>query len=163
MVTRSAFNTKFEIPPMAPNHEVQAEYTIRQGGTLLSLFPHMHLRGKAFKYELVTPDSQVTTLLDVPRYDFSWQSYYEFKTPLTVPPGSKIRATAWYDNSSANPWNPDPTQTVKWGEQTFEEMMIGYFDFIPNPAPPAPSPATDTVRKPAVDSAAAGATKPPNR
>jgi hypothetical protein len=136
---------------------VKAEILMRNGGTLLSLFPHMHTRGAAFKYELVTPDSQRTMILDVPNYNFNWQTYYAFKKPLEVPPGSRIVATAAYDNSKDNPFNPDPSQTVKFGEQTFEEMMIGYFDYLPNPAPvvapaaapvTAPAPVADSARKP---------------
>jgi hypothetical protein len=133
--SRSAANTRFEIPPGAPKHEVQGVHTFRTGGTLLSLFPHMHLRGAAFRYELVKPDSSVEVLLDVPRYDFNWQSYYEFKEPKRVEAGWRLRAVGWFDNSTTNPFNPDPTKPVKFGEQTFEEMMIGYFDFVADPAP----------------------------
>jgi hypothetical protein len=151
--SRSAFTTRFEIPPHAPKHEVRATHTFRTGGTLLSLFPHMHLRGAAFRYELVKPDSTVEVLLDVPRFDFNWQSYYEFKEPKRVEAGWRLRAVAWYDNSKNNPFNPDPTKAVRFGEQTFEEMMIGYFDFVADPAPPAappPAPATpaDSARSP---------------
>ena len=146
VVTRSAFNTRFEIKPYEKNQIVTAEILMRNGGTLLSLFPHMHTRGAAFKYELVTPDSQRTTILDVPHYNFNWQTYYAFAKPLEVPPGSRIVATAGYDNSKDNPFNPDPSKTVKFGEQTFEEMMIGYFDYLPNPAPAVPARA-DSVRK----------------
>lgn len=142
--SRSAFNTRFAIPPGDPHYKVVAERAFRTGGTLLSLFPHMHLRGGAFRFELVKPDSTVEMLLDVPRFDFNWQSYYELKTPLRIEPGSRIRATAWYDNSRNNPFNPDPTKTVRFGEQTFEEMMIGYFDFVADVAPPA---RADSARK----------------
>ena len=142
--SRSAFTTRFEIPPHAPKHEVRATHVFRTGGTLLSLFPHMHLRGAAFRFELVKPDSTVEMLLDVPRFDFNWQSYYELKTPRHIEAGSRLRATAWYDNSKNNPFNPDPTKSVRFGEQTFEEMMIGYFDFV---ADPAPAPAADTTKK----------------
>ena len=100
------------------------------GGQLTSLFPHMHLRGSAFRYELRYPNGKLVTLLDVPKFDFNWQSYFELKTPLDIPAGSELFATAWYDNSRNNPWNPDPTATVKCGQQTYEEMLIGYFDFI---------------------------------
>ena len=152
VVTRSAFNTRFEIKPYEKNQIVTAEILMRNGGTLLSLFPHMHTRGAAFKYELVTPDSQRTTILDVPHYNFNWQTYYAFAKPLEVPPGSRIVATAGYDNSKDNPFNPDPSKTVKFGEQTFEEMMIGYFDYLPNPAPTVPV-RVDSVRKSSGDAA----------
>lgn len=157
--SRSAFNSRFEIPPGAPNHEVVATYNVRRGGTLISLFPHMHLRGKAFKFELVAPDSSSTVLLDVPRYDFTWQTYYRFREPVRVEPGMKIRATAWFDNSKNNPFNPDPTKAVHFGEQTFDEMMIGYFDWIPDPAPPV-VPKPDSVKASSVSST--GATAAPD-
>jgi len=100
-------------------------------GQLLALFPHMHLRGKAFRFELVTPDGERRLLLDVPRYDFNWQSHYVFKTPVDVPAGARLMATAWFDNSKDNSWNPDPSKEVRWGRNVFDEMMIGYFDFLP--------------------------------
>jgi hypothetical protein len=128
--SRSAANATFVIPPRAPAHSVTASHRFTEPGVLLSLFPHMHLRGKAFRYELVGVDGTVRRLLEVPRFDFNWQSYYEFRQPPRVKPGETLVATAWYDNSDANPWNPDPTQHVRWGPQTTDEMMIGYFDFI---------------------------------
>ena len=71
-------------------------------------------------------------LLEVPRYDFNWQLHYELKDPLFIPAGARLRATAWYDNSSNNPANPDPSKAVRWGDQSFEEMMIGYFNWHKN-------------------------------
>ncbi len=127
--SRSAFNVGLVIPPNAPRYEVKAEHKFDQAGLLLSLFPHMHFRGAAFRYDLRYPDGKVVPLLDVPRFDFSWQSYYLLSQPLDVPRGSTLLATAWYDNSRANPWNPDPSKTIRWGLQTTDEMMIGYFDF----------------------------------
>jgi hypothetical protein len=148
----SAPNTGLVIPPHAPRHEVKATYTFRQPGQLLSLFPHMHLRGTAFRYDLQMPDGKLVPLLDVPKFDFNWQSHYEFRVPHDVPAGATLHATAWYDNSKGNPWNPDPSATVRWGPQTYEEMMIGYFDFVardgardqssPLKAPGAPAPTT---------------------
>lgn len=126
----SALNTSFAIPPNNPKYEVRAEHVFREPGQLLSLFPHMHLRGTAFRYNLILPNGRKQVLLDVPKFDFNWQSYYEFRQPQAVPAGAKLEAVAWYDNSKGNAWNPDPTQTVRWGQQTYEEMMIGYFDFI---------------------------------
>lgn len=160
--SKSAFNTRFSIPPGDPNYQVVASTTFRSPGTLLSLFPHTHLRGKAWKIELMNPDSTRTLLLDVPRYDFNWQTFYTFKTPVRVQPGQRLIATAWYDNSKANPFNPDPTATVRFGEQTFEEMMIGYFDWIPDAAAPAASPAGSPARPaaPKTDTAKKGGSKP---
>jgi hypothetical protein len=130
--SKSAYNVRFAIPPMDSNYQVVATNVFREPGTLLSLFPHTHLRGKAWKIELVNPDNTKTLLLDVPRYDFNWQTFYTFRTPVRVKPGQRLVATAWYDNSKNNPFNPDPTKTVRFGEQTYEEMMIGYFDWIPD-------------------------------
>jgi hypothetical protein len=91
--------------------------------------PHMHLRGKAFRYLLRRPDSdEWITLMDVPKYDFNWQTNYRLAEPLELPEGSYIKCVAHFDNSADNLNNPDPSQTVRWGEQTWEEMMIGYFD-----------------------------------
>ena len=106
----------------------------------MSYFPHMHVRGKAFKMELIMPDSTVVPLIDVPRYDFNWQLVYDVKTLIDVPAGARMRATAWYDNSPENKNNPDATKTVRFGEQSWDEMMIGYFDWIPvRVAAPPPS------------------------
>ena len=139
--TRAAANTRFEIKPFEKDQTFTAEVTLRTGGTLLTLFPHAHTRGQAFKYDLIGPSGKdTTTILDVPHYNFNWQTYYTFKKPLDIPAGAKIRVTAKYDNSKDNPFNPDPSKTVRFGEQTFEEMMIGYFDYLPNQVvlPPKP-------------------------
>lgn len=120
---------RLAIPPGAENHEVVASVTLPQETTIHAFFPHMHLRGKAFRYEALSPDGRSETLLDIPRYDFNWQLSYRLAEPLTFPAGTKIQATAWYDNSKNNPANPDPTRTVTWGEQTFDEMMIGYVEY----------------------------------
>lgn len=127
---RSALSSDFAIPPHNPRYKVEASYKFCESGKLLSLFPHMHLRGAAFRYELALADGRRVPLLEVPRFDFNWQSFYEFRKPQEVAKGTKLVATAWYDNSKNNPWNPDPSQTVRWGQQTTEEMMIGYFDFV---------------------------------
>jgi hypothetical protein len=96
---------------------------------LMSMLPHMHLRGKSFDYKLVYPDGKEETLLSVPRYDFAWQANYRLATPLRLPAGSRIECTAHFDNSAANLSNPDPNVTVRWGEQTWHEMMIGFVDY----------------------------------
>jgi len=136
----SATQFRFAIPPNDANHEVKATWTFREDVTLLDLTPHMHLRGKAFKYVLTYPDGRSENLLTVPKYDFNWQLSYILAEPRKVPAGSKMEATAWYDNSANNKYNPDPTKTVRWGDQTFEEMMIGFFNYkvpVDQPAPAA--------------------------
>lgn len=122
-------NPKLSIPPGAENHAVTATQPIRTDTTVLAFFPHMHLRGKAFRYEAVYPDGRTQTLLDVPRYDFNWQLGYRLAEPVELPKGTTLNLTGWYDNSKNNPANPDPARTVKWGPQTFDEMMIGYVEF----------------------------------
>ena len=106
-----------------------ASVRVPADAVVLAFMPHLHVRGKACKYELITPAGVTTTLLDVPHYDFNWQLRYELAVPLKVPRGSTLRFTVWYDNSSANPANPDPTATVKWGPQTADEMLLGYLDY----------------------------------
>ncbi len=120
---------RLAIPPHADNFEVNASITLPREATVLAFFPHMHLRGKAFRYEVTTPDGKSQILLDIPRYDFNWQLSYRLAEPLVLPSGSTIRATAWYDNSKNNPANPDPNRTVPWGQQTYDEMMIGYVEY----------------------------------
>ncbi len=128
--TRSAFNNQFAIPPGAPSYEVPGEHEFREDGYILEFFPHMHNRGAAFRYELVHEDGTADHLLEVPRYDFNWQITYKPDRPIFTPAGSRLRATGWFDNSPDNPSNPDPTAEVLFGEQTWEEMMIGYFDWV---------------------------------
>ncbi len=120
---------RFAIPPGHAHYPVTATLPVPRAARLLSLHVHMHLRGSAWHYEVTTPDGQTRTLLDVPRYDFNWQLRYLYAEPLALAAGSVIRATAWYDNSAANPANPDPTKTVRWGQQTDEEMMLGYVEY----------------------------------
>jgi hypothetical protein len=136
----SAMQPRLSIPANDPNYESKAAYVFKEDVTLLDMTPHMHLRGKAFKYVLTYPDGRSEELLNVPKYEFNWQLSYILAQPRQVPAGSKIEATAWYDNSANNKYNPDPTQTVKWGDQTFQEMMIGFFNYkvpVDNPAPAA--------------------------
>jgi len=116
-------NGQFTIPAGAANHEVSTDVTFAQDATLWGLFPHTHVRGKRWNYVLELPDGTTRPLLSVPRYDFNWQTYYMFNEPIAIPQGAKIRSTAWYDNSAANRSNPDPTVSVKWGDQTWEEMQ----------------------------------------
>jgi hypothetical protein len=138
----SATQFRLAIPPNDPNYEAKATHIFREDVTLLDMTPHMHLRGKAFKYVLTYPDGRSEDLLSVPKYDFNWQLSYVLAQPRQVPAGSKIEATAWYDNSANNKYNPDPTKTVRWGDQTFEEMMIGFFNYkVPVDRPPPPAAA----------------------
>ena len=116
------------IPPGADNHKVVATMPkFKEQRVLTALSPHMHVRGKACKYEALLPDDTVKVLMEVPAYDFNWQLQYKLAEPMTLPVGTRLRFTAWFDNSDKNPANPDPTATVKWGQQTFEEMNIGYY------------------------------------
>ncbi len=126
----AAANPKIQIPAAAPAHAEVALLPVPQSVKLLSLNPHMHVRGKAFRYELILPDGTLRTLLDVPRYDFNWQVGCRYAEPLTLPAGSKIKCTGWYDNSSGNPANPNPNATVRWGPQTSDEMMLGYLEYL---------------------------------
>jgi len=130
VVTASASNRRFKIPPGAPAHPVEASVAIPRDVEILTLLPHMHLRGRSFRYELESPEGVRSTMLDVPRYDFNWQLNYVYRDPPAIKRGSRIIASATFDNSEGNPANPDPTDTVRWGDQTYEEMMIGYFEFL---------------------------------
>lgn len=130
VITTSALQTHLNIPPGASDHEVFARGpAFPADAELLSFSPHMHLRGKVFRYELRTPDGERTTLLDIPAYDFNWQTNYVLAEPLPIPQGSRILCRAVYDNSEDNLANPDPTATVHWGDQTWDEMMIGYYHY----------------------------------
>ena len=124
-----AINWRFLIPPGAPDHRVSASTKkFEKDVVLLSMTPHMHLRGKSFKYTLVLPDGKKEVLLSVPKYDFNWQISYALAEPRHLPKGSMLECTAHFDNSRKNPNNPDPTRIVTWGDQTWDEMMIGYFE-----------------------------------
>jgi hypothetical protein len=116
-------NGTLKLPAGAADVEVSTDLEFVRDSTVWGLFPHTHLRGKKWAYTLVLPSGETRSILSVPRYDFNWQTYYMFKEPLQVPKGSKIISTAWYDNSSANKSNPDPTKEVLWGDQTWEEMQ----------------------------------------
>jgi len=124
-------NPRIKIPPMAEDHVETATMRARipEGAMVTAFMPHTHVRGKKCKYELIAPDGKVSMLLDVPHYDFNWQLRYELAEPMTLKPGSKIRFTVHYDNSPNNPANPDPKATVIWGQQTSEEMMLGYLEY----------------------------------
>lgn len=128
VISSSAFNRDLEIPPRESNHREEAKSRkIPWDTQLLSMSPHMHFRGKSIRYEAIYPDGKQDVLLDVPRYDFNWQTEYLLSKPLPLPAGARIHAVAYFDNSAANLSNPDPDKRVSWGEQTWDEMMIGYF------------------------------------
>jgi peroxiredoxin len=127
--TRPVANQKFLIPPGAANYEVKASYLFPEDGLLVGMMPHMHLRGKDFTVRARFPDGNAETLLSVPRFNFSWQSVYRPEPPVRLPKGTRLECVAHFDNSANNPNNPDPTRAVFWGDQTWEEMMIGWIDF----------------------------------
>lgn len=129
ITTKAAFDIKFAIPPGATNHEVKATYEFEEDSHIISLMPHMHLRGKDITYRAIYPDGRSEILLSVPKYNFNWQVYYYPKKAIAVPKGTVIEAVAHYDNSTNNPQNPDPTREVRFGEQTWDEMMNAFFDF----------------------------------
>jgi hypothetical protein len=132
--TLAAANMKFVIPAGADNHRVDAKLTFQQDATIIALLPHMHLRGKAFEFRAVYPTGEKQDLLRVPRYDFNWQLSYRPEQPLLLPKGTVLECTAWYDNSRNNKHNPDPTTEVRFGDQSWEEMMFGFFDVAVDPA-----------------------------
>jgi hypothetical protein len=131
VLTLQLTNDHFVIPPGAPDYRVEARGTLPQDATLLSFFPHMHLRGKRFEYNIVhpgrTPGQNIEPLLRV-NYHFHWQMSYRLAVPRILKAGTELQAVAWYDNSRNNPHNPDAEAAVRWGDQTYEEMMVGFFD-----------------------------------
>ena len=130
MHTTAVAGRKLSIPPGEANHVVIAEQKVPFDMNVTAFMAHMHVRGKAFRYELITTDGKTETLLDIPRYDFNWQLRYQYKEPRVIPRGSTVKITATYDNSPGNKANPDPTKTVRWGPQTFDEMMLGYIEYF---------------------------------
>lgn len=127
VLTLQLTNDHFVIPPGAPDYRVEARGTLPNDALLLSFFPHMHLRGKRFEYNIVGKDRSIEPLLRV-NYHFHWQMSYRLAEPLALKARTELQAVAWYDNSRGNMHNPDPDAAVRWGEQTSEEMMVGFFD-----------------------------------
>jgi hypothetical protein len=125
MRTATVVNAGFEIPPNHANYKVESSMTIPKDATIYSYTPHMHYRGKSMDFYLKYPDGKEDLVCSIPRYDFNWQLDYFLKEPMRVPAGTEVRVVAYFDNSSENEFNPDPTATVRWGEQTWEEMMMG--------------------------------------
>lgn len=133
-LTVPAVNRGFVIPPNQDNYEVKSQVLLQQQVLLTDLMPHMHFRGKDFLFKVIYPTGETETLLSVPKYDFNWQMGYELQRPIVLPKGTRIECTAHFDNSINNPHNPDPTKEVKWGEQTWEEMMIGFVGVSVDPS-----------------------------
>jgi len=129
VVTGAVINEDFVIPPGAANYEVRATLSIDEDVGLVGLFPHMHKRGKDFRYVAHLPGGEEQELL-FSHYDFAWQEAYLFADPMLLPAGTKLECIGHFDNSSGNPNNPDPKAAVRWGEQTFEEMFIGFYDTV---------------------------------
>jgi hypothetical protein len=127
VLTLQLTNDTFLIPPGVPDYRVEVHGSLPQDAELLSFFPHMHLRGKRFEYNILNTDGSTQALLRV-NYDFYWQLSYRLAQPLPLKAGTILQAVAWYDNSKNNPHNPDPDSAVRWGDQTYDEMMVGFFD-----------------------------------
>lgn len=123
-------NPMLRIPPGEGNAPVLAKVAVQEDVTLQSMFPHMHVRGKAMQYRAIYPTGESEILLDVPKYDFNWQISYYLKEPKKLPKGTQLEITAHYDNSPNNPANPDPSKEVRWGDQTWEEMLAAFVDFV---------------------------------
>jgi hypothetical protein len=135
-----AINPRFVIPANDGNAEVKATTTLSRDTTLTAMTPHMHVRGKDMTYIAHYPDGTSETLLSVPKWDFNWQITYMLAKPKVLPKGTQVEVIAHYDNSANNKFNPDPAKDVRWGDQTWEEMMIGFFSTINEPvaAPTTP-------------------------
>jgi mono/diheme cytochrome c family protein len=136
-----ALNLRFQIPAGAPNHEVRAVQTFNEDTILTSMTPHMHSRGRDMTYTAHYPDGRSETLLSVPKYNFDWQLTYQLAEPKSLPTGTTLEVIAHFDNSPNNKSNPDPTAVVRWGDQTWEEMMIGFFGTITDVTPDATKPS----------------------
>jgi Copper type II ascorbate-dependent monooxygenase, C-terminal domain len=134
VLTLQLTNDRFLIPPGDPDHRVEVHGSLPNDTLLLSFFPHMHLRGKTFEYNILEPGDRVRTLLRVPHYDFYWQLSYRLQGPIPLKAGTVLQAVATFDNSKNNPHNPDPDSAVTWGEQTWAEMMVGFFDVAVEPS-----------------------------
>ncbi|MGA2184070.1 MAG: thiol-disulfide isomerase [Bryobacteraceae bacterium] len=133
VLTLQMGSDNFVIPPGARDHRVSVSGAMPRDALLLSLFPHMHLRGSEFEYVVTPPGGTPETLLDVKPWNFSWQLNYQLETPRTLHRGDRLTWIGHFDNSPNNPANPDPTAEVRWGEQSWQETMVGYFDVAVEP------------------------------
>jgi peroxiredoxin/mono/diheme cytochrome c family protein len=127
VATTNTGTTKFLIPAGDDNYRVDARKTFDRDTLMLSYYPHMHLRGKSMQYSVTYADGKKETLIDVPQYDFNWQVYYILAEPKMFPKGTEMHVTAHYDNSESNLANPDPSIDVDYGDQTWDEMMFGWY------------------------------------
>jgi copper type II ascorbate-dependent monooxygenase-like protein len=156
LVGGNSASYNFVIPPGVSDFKVEGSSTLQYDCDLYSMMPHSHLRGKSFEYRIVRPDGTSETVLKVPHYDFNWQLTYYLEKPMHLTKGTKVEVTAYFDNSANNAYNPDPTKEIHWGEQTFEEMMMGYFSVVvdeanaPVNAPRARRASTAALTSPAV-------------
>jgi hypothetical protein len=129
LITRPVSNAWFEVPPGADNHKVTACWTTKEDMHINTLMPHMHLRGKAMEIKAVYPDGRTEMLLNVPNYSFSWQTVYYLREPARIPKGTKLIVTGYFDNSAKNKYNPNPAVPVRFGEPTYDDMMIGWIEY----------------------------------
>lgn len=144
-------NPRLRIPPGADNHQEVATMRLPYDIELLGFLPHMHLRGKAARYDALEVGGE-ELLLDVPHYDFNWQLFYRLAEPKILRRGDSIRFTGWFDNSENNPANPDPNKTVRWGSQTENEMHLGYVEYVVRAAEPGQPIAGNPSTRPSTDS-----------
>ncbi len=128
LVTATTVNFEFEIPPHAESHRVEATSPFPKNAILYSMTPHMHYRGKSYEFIAHFPDGTTRKLLHVPNFDFNWQTTYILQEPVFIPAGTRMETIAHFDNSANNPYNPDPSKPIHWGDQTWEEMMIGWMN-----------------------------------
>lgn len=131
LLTTAAYETQFEIPAGSRDHQVVAETVITRNSLLYEMSPHMHYRGARMRFEAIYPNGTEETLLSVPGYDFAWQTLFRLKEPKSLPAGTRVRIIGGFDNSPWNPWNPNPQVSVAFGEQTDDEMLIGYLNLAP--------------------------------
>jgi hypothetical protein len=139
------YNYEFSIPPGAAEAETQAVLALPHDTLLYAMSPHMHLRGSWMRYEALYPSGERETLLSVPNYDFNWQTTYALPTAKRLPAGTWILCTGGFDNSSQNPSNPAPAKRVTWGDQSFNEMFIGFMETAEIPKAGEVSPAGATA------------------
>jgi peroxiredoxin len=130
MLLNSFANDAILVPPHDPHYKAEATFRVRADARILSFVPHMHWRGRDYRYEAIYPDGRREVLLSVPRWDFNWQSVYQFKEPVKLPEGARIHAVAHWDNTKNNPDNPAPDKAVRFGLQTWDEMMVGWVAYV---------------------------------
>lgn len=129
VMTHVLLNHEFEIPPGESDYQVtMRDDSFAKDGRLLGLTPHMHFRGKSFRAVAVSNDGTENPLLHVPRYDFNWQHWYQFENAIDLSSIDSLKMEVTFDNSKQNPFNPDPAEYVSWGDQTWEEMAVAFFD-----------------------------------